>query len=212
MNYPHRGRNGPGRGRCEGLAMVLPSGRSRVGSVLVRADDFALGPGANSTVRRETDRVLDKVHRAIGEGEIDAAGVVTSESELAEHVAGTAGTRLRQPIRGQGRWAQARVGIYAGRIRRRVRGGNIECSSHVAEATGVERAVCETRDEIGKLKQIGRLLAKSRHLTKESRIARSVRDVGDFNDAFGHEHARPATPAALAREHLAGAGRIEPIE
>src|SRR5689334_8510820 len=46
-------------------------------SILVGADDITTGTSAQCPPGLEADRILDEFHRAIREGDVDAAGVVT---------------------------------------------------------------------------------------------------------------------------------------
>src|SRR4051812_36790547 len=51
-------------------------------SVLVGANDFAAGAGAQGPIRVTVDGVLDELDRAIGESEVGAAGMQAAEAPL----------------------------------------------------------------------------------------------------------------------------------
>src|SRR5271157_4497842 len=139
--------------------------RIRIGrfSVRVGADHFASGPGAQSTVGRVADSVLDELDRTIGEGEIGSAGMEAAEAPLAQlhAILNPGGIQDRvDPV-----WRKADVGIEAtlpegaSGVSGRIQLGNHERPAGDAVAARVEAVVIPGADEIGKIvARVGRFV------------------------------------------------------
>src|SRR3954452_24928373 len=74
---------GPGRG--PGLDSSIGSSFA---SVLVRAEHLAQRPRPERAIGLRVDALLDELDRAVGEGEVRAAGVEAAEGPLAQVQAG----------------------------------------------------------------------------------------------------------------------------